>query len=71
MEFIVLWRFDEVAMVTALLQLHHDVEETRRASFCAFAECLVVSCQDPPIKYLRHFIIHNHLLIGDDSVPLC
>lgn len=66
MEIIVLWRFDEVAVVTALLQLHHDVEETRRASFRAFAECLVVSCQDPPMKNN----VFNHVLISDYSVSL-
>lgn len=47
-------------MVTALLQLHHDVEETGRASFRAFAECLVVSCQNPPMENEMYFIIHNH-----------
>lgn len=35
-------------MVTTLLQLHHDVQETRRAAFGTFTQSLVVPGQDPP-----------------------
>ena len=34
-------------MVTTLLQLHHDVQEARRAAFVTFTQGLVVPGQDP------------------------
>ena len=44
---VVLWGPDQVAVVAALLQLHHDVEEARRAAFDAFTQSFVVPGQDP------------------------
>lgn len=38
---------DQVTVVAALLQLHHDVQEARRAAFDTFAQSFVVSGQDP------------------------
>lgn len=47
-ELVVIRGFNEVAVVTAFLQLHHDVEEAWRASFSAFTKGFIVSCQYPP-----------------------
>lgn len=52
----VIWRFDEVTVVTALLQFHHDVQEARGAAFGAFTQSLVVPGQDPPV--------HKHISIN-------
>lgn len=38
---------DQVTVVAALLQLHHDVQETRRAPFDTFTQSFVVPGQDP------------------------
>lgn len=44
---VILWGSDKVTVVTALLQLHHDVQEPRCAAFDTFTESLVVPGQDP------------------------
>lgn len=41
-------RFDKVAMVAALFQFHHNIQETRCASPCSLWKSFVVSCQNPP-----------------------
>lgn len=41
-------RFDKVAMVAALFQLHHNVQETRRAPPRSLRKSFIVSCQNPP-----------------------
>lgn len=41
-------------MVTALLQLHHDVKEARRATLGTFTQGLVVPRQDPPVSPNTH-----------------
>lgn len=47
-DLIVVGRLDEVTVVAALLQLHHDVQEARRAALGAFTQSFVVPSQDPP-----------------------
>lgn len=39
---------DQVAVITALFQLHHDVQEPRGAATRPLGKGLVVSGQDPP-----------------------
>lgn len=41
-------RLNEVTVVAALLQLHHDVQEARGTAFGAFTQSFVVPGQDPP-----------------------
>lgn len=53
-ELVVLGGFDQVTVITALLQLHHDVQETRRAAFGSFAQRFVVPCQDPSGRAHTH-----------------
>lgn len=48
LSFIFFWQFNEVAVVAALFQLHHNVKEARCASSCPLRKSLVVSCQNPP-----------------------
>lgn len=58
-----LGRFDKVAVVAALFQFHHNVQETRCAPSCSLRKSLVVSCQNPPtgrkIKRPNHFTVQR------------
>ena len=43
----VVWVPDDPRVVTALLQLHHDIDEARDAALHSFTQCLVVLSQNP------------------------
>ena len=43
----VFWGFDQVAMVAAFFQFHHNVQETRRAASCSLGKSLVIPGQNP------------------------
>lgn len=49
---ILLGGLDQVAVVTALFQLHHNIQETRCAASCPFGKSLIVSGQDPLVILL-------------------
>jgi len=44
---VLLGGLDQVAVVTALFQLHHNIQETRRAASCPFGKSLVIPGQNP------------------------
>lgn len=52
-ELVLVRGFNEVAVVTAFLQLHHDVEEAGRASFSSFTQGFIVPRQYPPKQFNR------------------
>lgn len=49
--FVFFRRFNQVAVVAALLQFHHNIQETRCAASGPFGKSLVIPGQDPPVNY--------------------
>lgn len=60
---IFLGRFNKVAVVAALFQLHHNVQETRCAPPGSLGKSFIVSCQNPPtgkkVKALNHSTVQS------------
>lgn len=49
--FIFLWSFDQVAVIAAFFQLHHNIKKARCAAPCSFGESLVIPGQDPSANW--------------------